>query len=124
MNKIVRVLGLALVLICYVGSMSVARANDTYKSFVDETVYGTLPFEEDPADEFLAEKSEFNRLYRENEFNSDLHEILLSKLKELKAKEAAKYGEKYFGMDVIFVFGSGSSWKTLTSALPFTRETI
>ena len=110
MNKIVRVLGLALVLICYVGSMSVARANDTYKSFVDETVYRTLPFEEDPADEFLAEKSEFNRLYRENEFNSDLHEILLSKLKELKAKEAAKYGEKYFGMDVIFVFGRLSAW--------------
>lgn len=65
MNRLARILALALILVC--AGMSGASAAE-YKSFVDEFVYSPFLFEEDPADEFLAEKQEINRLY-EREFN-------------------------------------------------------
>ena len=68
-------------------------------------VYAPFLFEEDPSDEFLAEKQEINRLYRENQFDSARYESLLFlKIQELMTKEAAIYGEKYADFEAVFAF--------------------
>ena len=68
-------------------------------------VYAPFLFEEDPSDEFLAEKQEINRLYRENQFDSARYESLLFlKIQELMTKEAARYGEKYADCEAVFAF--------------------
>lgn len=59
------------------------------KSFVDELVYETLMFEENPADEFFAEKRGINNLCIINnaeDVNENFNELYV-KLRELKEKE-------------------------------------
>ena len=98
MNRLMKILVLVLVLI-FSGTSVVAAAD--YKSFVDEMVYAPFLFEEDPADEFLAEKQEINRLYREHQFDSVSYEPLLFKIEKLMKKEVARYGEKYADFEAI-----------------------
>lgn len=61
-----------------------------YHSFVDEMVDDPRVFEEDPADEFLAEKREINRLVIEENF-----EAAFSKINKLEKKVEERYGQKY-----------------------------
>ena len=82
------------------------------ESFVDKAIYETLPFEEDPADKFIAEKQEINRLCTvENisEVDAGLHELYL-KLQELEKKEVIAYGEKYVDWDRAFAANRLLSW--------------
>ena len=86
-------------------SGSICAAED--KSFVDKMVYETLLFEEDSADEFLAEKREINRLCTvesESEVVEGFHTLNV-KLQELNAKEVARYGDNYTDWDAAFAEG-------------------
>ena len=90
--KIIKAVVLAIICIC--GMSSVSFASIKYHSFVDDMVDDPRLFEEDSADEFLAEKREINRMVLEKNFDS-----ARSKLSELLDKTENKYGEVFFATD-------------------------
>ena len=94
---------LMVIVISFCFGMSSAAAE--YKSFVDEMVSLPFLFEEDPADEFLAEKRKINELCApENpEELSDIFRELYFKIQELQAKESARFGEEYVDCEAAFL---------------------
>ena len=90
----------------------VAYAECAPKSFVDKWIYSDLPFEEDPADEFITEKKEINKLCMvesEEDVVEGFHELNV-KLQELKEKEIARYGEEYVDWNWAFVSNRLLAW--------------
>ena len=83
----------------------VAYAKSEYHSFVDEMVNDPRVFEEDPADEFLAEKREINQLFiqaYEQKKDKDFFYEILVKLNNLFSLEKDIYSESYGNSDLLF----------------------
>ena len=110
--KMNRRLLIALMLIFICTGSAVTYAEDYSGNFVDKWVYETPLFEEDPADEFINEKQDINRLCTVDgieDINTGF-DNLYGKFQELKSKEIARYGEKYVDWDWGFASARLLSW--------------
>ena len=94
------------------GSSFPVSAEELPKSFVDEMIYDTLPFAEDPTDEFFNEKHEINQACMIEEgadLSAAIHELHI-KLQNLKARQTTRYGSEYVDWEVAFFGNKLLSW--------------
>ena len=99
-------------MIILIGVCSLQTCAAVEKSFVDEMIFETVLFEEDPADEFLTEKHELNRMCT-LEDDADVVaglDALSGKILDLKTKSEARYGKEYVDWDVSYAGNRVLAW--------------